>query len=93
MKTALDTLMEALEADTWTPHGSLSDPTTRKTENRENRLQAERSPLPSKSNAQCGSPQCSGCYEVAPGVRIHPPEVGQDYLDWLKEWEARGRVQ
>lgn len=23
--------------------------------------------------AQCGSPFCKGCYEVEPGVRLHPP--------------------
>ena len=23
--------------------------------------------------APCGDPSCAGCYEVQPGVRIHPP--------------------
>jgi hypothetical protein len=41
----------------------------------------------------CGSPHCAGCYEVAPGVRIHPPKCGEDYRAWLKRWEAKGRVQ
>jgi hypothetical protein len=27
----------------------------------------------------CGSSHCAGCYEVAPGVRIHPPKCGEDY--------------
>lgn len=34
---------------------------------------------PSKSaenSAACGSPNCGGCYEVAPGQRIHPPKSG-----------------
>jgi hypothetical protein len=41
----------------------------------------------------CGSPDCAGCYEVAPGVRIHPPKCGQHYRAWLERWEAKGRVQ
>jgi len=28
--------------------------------------------------AAFGSPRCSGCYEVAPGVRILPPKSGRD---------------
>ena len=43
--------------------------------------------------APCASPHCAGCYEVEPGRKIHPPKCGQDYLDWLLEWEAKGRVQ
>ena len=43
--------------------------------------------------ADCGCPHCAGCYEIEPGVRIHPPKTGQEYLDWLKRWEAKGRVQ
>jgi hypothetical protein len=41
----------------------------------------------------CGSRHCAGCYEVAPGVRIHPPRCGEDYKAWLEGWEARGRLQ
>jgi hypothetical protein len=26
--------------------------------------------------ALCGSPDCGGCYEVLPGIRIHPPKCG-----------------
>ncbi len=40
--------------------------------------------------APCGSPHCGGCYEVAPGVRLHPPKVSQDWLDWLAKWQAQG---
>jgi hypothetical protein len=31
--------------------------------------------------ASCGSACCAGCYEVAPGVRIHPPKCG---LGWAQ---------
>ena len=41
----------------------------------------------------CGSPQCAGCYEVEPGVRIHPPKCGDDYRKLLERWEAKGRTQ
>lgn len=27
--------------------------------------------------AACGARTCGGCYEVRPGVSIHPPNVGQ----------------
>jgi hypothetical protein len=43
--------------------------------------------------APCGSPHCAGCYEVAPGVRIHPPKCGEDYREWLERWEAKSRLQ
>jgi len=43
--------------------------------------------------ASCDSPNCAGCYDVGDRLRIHPPKCGQDYLDWLKKWEAKGRVQ
>ena len=42
---------------------------------------------------RCGSPRCAGCYEVGNGRRVHPPKSGQDFLDWLLKWEAKGRVQ
>jgi hypothetical protein len=41
----------------------------------------------------CGSPYCAGCYEVAPGVRVHPPKCGEDYRAWLERWEAKGKMQ
>jgi len=41
----------------------------------------------------CGSAECAGCYEVAPGVRIHPPKCGEEYRKLLERWEAKGRVQ
>jgi hypothetical protein len=48
---------------------------------------------PAAELAACGSPQCAGCYEVTPGVRIHPPKCGEDYRAWLERWEAKGRLQ
>jgi hypothetical protein len=45
------------------------------------------------SIAPCGSPHCAGCYEVSPGVRIHPPGCGEGYRTWLDRWEAKGNVQ
>ena len=48
---------------------------------------------PAVQRAVCGSPHCAGCYEVAPGVQIHPPKCGEDYRAWLERWEAKGRVQ
>jgi hypothetical protein len=46
-----------------------------------------------KNSPACGSPDCAGCYEVMPGVRIHPPKCGDDYRGWRQRWEAKGRVQ
>jgi hypothetical protein len=43
--------------------------------------------------APCGSPYCAGCYDVGEGKRIHPPKCGHDYLEWLKKWEGKGRLQ
>jgi len=56
---------------------------------------AERAAQPERPAqiAPCGSPYCSGCYEVAPGVRFHPPKCGKDYLDWFEKWKGKGRVQ
>jgi hypothetical protein len=49
--------------------------------------------LRERDKLSCGSPQCAGCYDVGDGRKIHPPKCGQDYLDWLKKWEAGGAVQ
>jgi hypothetical protein len=37
----------------------------------------------SSASAACESPHCAGCYEVARGVRIHPPKCGNDYRRWV----------
>jgi hypothetical protein len=47
----------------------------------------------SEGLADCASSRCAGCYDIEPRVRIHPPKCEQDYLDWLKKWEPKGRVQ
>lgn len=43
--------------------------------------------------AACGSPHCAGCYEVEPGVWIHPPKSGEDWKEWLLKWKPKGKVQ
>jgi len=52
-------------------------------------------PMPPKGERQaaCGSPHCAGCYDIEPGVRIHPPKCGEDYRAWLERWQAKGRLQ
>jgi hypothetical protein len=34
--------------------------------------------------ALCGSCACGGCYEVAPGVFLHPPRAGFNQLDLIE---------
>lgn len=72
---------------------SLSDPIARKTEKLESSPKTKDSASARKSVALCGSPHCAGCYEVAPGVRVHPPKCGEEYRVWLERWEARSRLQ
>ena len=44
--------------------------------------------------APCGSPTCQGCYEVAPGVRIHPPKISPEWQARFDKWRPKGeRVQ
>jgi hypothetical protein len=47
--------------------------------------------LENRKVAPCGSPHCAGCYEVAPGVRLHPPKASPDWLAWLARWNASGK--
>jgi len=44
-------------------------------------------------SAACGSSHCAGCYEVEPGVRIHPPKCGEEYRGWLERWQPKGKPQ
>jgi len=30
--------------------------------------------------AACESPNCAGCYEIEPGIRIHPPKSWKDWV-------------
>lgn len=32
---------------------------------------------------------CAGCYEGEPGVWIHSPQSGADFLAWRAKWDAR----
>jgi len=50
-------------------------------------------PQENSTSATCGSPDCAGCYEVEPGVRIHPPKCGESYREWFERWDAKGRLQ
>ena len=50
-------------------------------------------PSQAERSTQCGSPECAGCYQVEPGVRIHPPKCGRDYFEWLNKWDTKARVQ
>ena len=49
--------------------------------------------LRSTKNTPCDSPRCAGCYEVEPGVRIHPPKCGEEYRRWLERWQPKGKPQ
>jgi hypothetical protein len=52
------------------------------------------SPVPPATEpAQCESPHCAGCYQVSPGVWIHPPKCGESYREWLERWESKGKLQ
>lgn len=71
---------------------SLQVPIHQQTDKRDT-VQAVREANASKMPVRCDSPHCAGCYEVTPGVRIHPPKSGEDYRAWLERWEAKGSVQ
>jgi hypothetical protein len=43
--------------------------------------------------AECGSPECAGCYQVGDGNRIHPPRCSEQYRNWLERWKPRGKMQ
>jgi hypothetical protein len=47
----------------------------------------------SEMSALCGSQHCAGCYEVAPAVRIHPPESSQEWARSRLRWEPKGNMQ
>lgn len=62
-----------------------------------NRLRLASKPIAERregsASAPCGLSDCAGCYEVAPGVRIHPPKCGEKYREWLEGWDAKARLQ
>jgi hypothetical protein len=79
MKSALDTLIEELEAGAW-EHNEPCPPKAQAS----NRV---------ATAVECGSPQCAGCYEVELGVRVHPPKGGASYRKWLERWQPKGKLQ
>jgi len=39
---------------------------------------------------KCPGPErCGGCYEVSPGVHLHPPKVSEDWKAWLAKWQPK----
>ena len=64
---------------------------TRSTSARSARDETEKSK--GKEIESCGSSHCAGCYEVQPGVRVHPPKCGENYRAWLERWESKDKVQ
>ena len=95
MKTALDTLIEELEAGTW---GPARCPTRRFAQSTEPRSSPNNPPNPlppshkPDTTAPCGSPYCSVCYEIAPGVRIHPPKTSEEWKEQVAK-TAEGAVR
>jgi hypothetical protein len=80
MKSALDSLIEELEAEEWqSSHAG--------------RTQVQESTLPPVSLADCRSPHCAGCYDVGEGRKIHPPKCGEEYKMWLERWQPKGKPQ
>lgn len=81
--------MSVLSASRSVPHDKLAGtpPGTPRALKRESQTH------PAGQPAACCSPDCAGCYEVAPGVLIHPPKCGEDYRVWLERWEAKGEPQ
>jgi hypothetical protein len=71
---------------------SFPDTSARKTEKLDYQCEANGPELLNRV-VSCGSPVCAGCYEVAPGVRIHPPKSGEGYRERLERWETKGRLQ
>jgi hypothetical protein len=74
------------------PRGGASQPATELRSASET-FSARRDILSGDGLASCGLPHCAGCYQVDPGVRIHPPKSGEDWKEWLLKWEPKGRVQ
>jgi hypothetical protein len=100
MKSALDMLIEELEAGAW----ACTEISSRKAQPVESEhditpgLSRPSASEPKQSQegdpGECGSAHCAGCYDVGDGKKIHPPRCGKDYLDWFKRWEEKGgRVQ
>jgi hypothetical protein len=72
---------------------SLPEPRLRKTEKQYCALNQPVLVPANESTAPCGSRECAGCYEVKPGVHIHPPKCGVEYRKWLERWVASSKIQ
>lgn len=51
--------------------------------------------LLSEQNPRPGCPGagvCAGCYEVAPGVSLHPPQATSEWQAWLRKWQPHKAV-
>lgn len=39
---------------------------------------------------QCPGPErCGGCYQVSPGIHLHPPKVSEEWKAWLTKWQPK----
>ena len=39
---------------------------------------------------KCPGPErCGGCYEVSPGIHLHPPKVSEEWKAWLTKWQPK----
>jgi hypothetical protein len=99
MKSALDMLIEELEARAW-ERTELSPPKAQPVESRHAVTPGYSGPPTSRPKlspevklAACGSPHCAGCYDVGDEKKIHPPKCGEDYLKWLERWKPTGKAQ
>ena len=36
-----------------------------------------------------GPERCGGCYEVNPGIHLHPPKVSEEWKAWLTKWQPK----
>jgi len=96
MKSALDALVEALEANTWALPQSTGE------ERESNASQPRTVPALAAPRfdasgadklAPCGFPDCAGCYDLGDGRRIHPLKCGQEFLRWRAWLEGKGPRQ
>jgi len=90
-KSALDSLIEELAAGTWDCL-VMSPSQSQKAESGVMPAPCEQSTSAS-AIAACGSTQCTGCYEVGDGKKIHPPKCGDEYRKWLERWQPKGKPQ
>jgi hypothetical protein len=94
MKSALESLIEELEAGAWGPQQpaegeppcKISPPTP---------VDHPAESLPGLP--PCGAPHCGGCYSVGEinGRErfIHPPKASAEWEAWLRKWPPKGKVQ